>query len=44
MGFDVRTAGEVIRVSFGRTTRREDVWRFADQWRSIAADAKARVA
>jgi cysteine desulfurase len=42
MGLDETAAGEVIRVSFGRTTRREDVWRFADQWRLIADDAKAR--
>lgn len=44
MGLDGQTAGEVIRVSFGRTTRREDVWRFVDQWRLIAADARARAA
>lgn len=44
MGLDPVVAGEVIRVSFGRTTRREDVWRFADQWRLIVADAKARAA
>jgi cysteine desulfurase len=39
-----KAASEVIRVSFGRTTRREDVWRFADQWKLIAADAKVRAA
>ncbi|MBA2936340.1 aminotransferase class V-fold PLP-dependent enzyme [Sphingomonas sp. CGMCC 1.13654] len=44
MGLDAKAAGEVIRVSFGRTTRREDVWRFAEQWRAIAGDAKARAA
>jgi len=44
MGLDAKAAGEVIRVSFGRTTRREDVWRFADQWRLIAEDARARAA
>lgn len=44
MGLEAKVAGEVIRVSFGRTTRREDVWRFADQWRVIAGDAKARAA
>jgi cysteine desulfurase len=44
MGLDAKVAGEVIRVSFGRTTRREDVWRFADQWRLIAEDARARAA
>jgi cysteine desulfurase len=42
MGLGAKAAGEVIRVSFGRTTRREDVWRFADQWRLIAEDAKAK--
>lgn len=42
MGMDEAAAAEVIRVSFGRTTRREDVWRFADQWRQIAEDAKVR--
>ncbi len=42
MGLDAKAAGEVIRVSFGRTTRREDVWRFAEQWRAIAGDANAR--
>ncbi|WBO21465.1 cysteine desulfurase family protein [Sphingomonas abietis] len=44
MGLDPQAASEVIRVSFGRTTRREDVWRFADQWRAIAADARSRAA
>jgi len=44
MGLEAKAAGEVIRVSFGRTTRREDVWRFADQWRLIAEDAKAKAA
>lgn len=44
MGMDETAAGEVIRVSFGRTTRREDVWRFADEWRRIAQDAKVRAA
>ncbi|HEY0314904.1 MAG TPA: aminotransferase class V-fold PLP-dependent enzyme [Sphingomonas sp.] len=43
MGLDAKVAGEVIRVSFGRTTRREDVWRFADQWRLIAEDARTRM-
>jgi cysteine desulfurase len=42
MGLDAKAAGEVIRVSFGRTTRREDVWNFADRWRAIAGDAEAR--
>jgi cysteine desulfurase len=44
MGLDERAAGEAIRVSFGRTTRREDVWRFAEQWRLIAAEAATRAA
>jgi cysteine desulfurase len=44
MGMDEMAAGEVIRVSFGRITRREDVWRFADEWRRIAGDAKMRAA
>ena len=44
MGMDSVAASEVIRVSFGRTTRREDVWRSADQWRAVAADARARAA
>jgi cysteine desulfurase len=42
MGMDAQAAGEVIRVSFGHTTRREDIRRFADQWRAIAADARAK--
>ena len=44
MGLDEAAAGEVIRVSFGRTTRREDVWRFADAWRAVADEARGRVA
>lgn len=44
MRLDAEAAGEVIRVSFGRTTRREDVWRFADQWRLIAEDTRKRAA
>lgn len=44
MGLDAKAAGEVIRVSFGRTTRREDVWRFAETWAAIAAEAGARAA
>lgn len=44
MGLDETIAGEVIRVSFGRATRREDVWRFAEHWRAVAAEARARAA
>jgi cysteine desulfurase len=44
MGMDEGAAGEVIRVSFGRGTRPEDVRRFAESWRAIAADARMRAA
>ncbi len=44
MGIDARAAGEVIRVSFGRTTTPDDVARFCDQWRAIAAQSGARPA
>ena len=44
MGMDEAAASQVIRVSFGRTTRREDVWRFAEAWRAVATDARSRVA
>ena len=44
MGWDDRTAGEVVRVSFGPETTRADVYRFLDQWKRIAADARARAA
>lgn len=36
MGYDPKTASEVIRVSFGWTTTRSDVDRFADAWRTMA--------
>ncbi|HET8611578.1 MAG TPA: aminotransferase class V-fold PLP-dependent enzyme [Sphingomonas sp.] len=39
MGFAPEEAGEVIRVSFGRSTRREEIWRFAEAWAEIAAKA-----
>ncbi len=41
MGLDDAAVGEVIRVSFGPQTRREDVYRFIEVWRSVAARAKA---
>jgi len=41
MGLDDRAIGEVIRVSFGPATRREDIHRFLDCWRAIAARARA---
>jgi cysteine desulfurase len=44
MGMTESDASEVIRVSFGRSTRREDVWRFAERWRAIAAEARVRAA
>ncbi len=44
MGLDGEAAGEVIRVSFGRTTQPDEVARFADQWRAIAGDTRPRVA
>jgi cysteine desulfurase len=44
MGMDEAAAGEVIRVSFGRDTSREDIRRFAESWRTIVLDAKARAA
>jgi len=44
MGMDARAAGEVIRISFGHTTRREDVDRFCDQWRAICAETGVRAA
>jgi len=44
MGMDDRDAGEVIRVSFGRDTRREDLLRFADAWATIARDRGSRAA
>jgi cysteine desulfurase len=40
MGLEKAIAGEVIRVSFGRTTRREHVWRFAEEWRAIFEAAR----
>jgi cysteine desulfurase len=44
MKLPVKAASEVIRVSFGRATRREDVWRFAERWRAIATEAKGKTA
>jgi cysteine desulfurase len=44
LGLDDRTAGEVIRVSFGWTTTHDDVARFAEAWGGIAAGAGARAA
>jgi cysteine desulfurase len=44
MGWDEVAAREVIRVSFGPATDSGDVNRFADLWRSIAENARARAA
>lgn len=44
LGIDERAAGEVIRVSFGRTTQAEEVARFAAAWQALAGEAKARAA
>ncbi len=44
MGIDALSAGETIRVSFGRTTTHEDVAAFCSQWRDIAARVGARAA
>ncbi len=40
MGWDERSASEVIRVSFGRDTNESDVNRFIEVWRGIATRAK----
>jgi cysteine desulfurase len=44
MGLDEEIASSVIRVSFGPSTREEDVERFVGEWRKIAGRAKARAA
>ncbi|WP_136162222.1 cysteine desulfurase family protein [Sphingomonas flavalba] len=44
MGWDEAASREVIRVSFGPDTSRADVYRFLEQWKRIAADARARAA
>lgn len=44
MAIDEAEASETIRVSFGRTTRREDVWRFCEAWTALAREAAARAA
>ena len=41
MGWDEKSASEVIRVSFGADTNDSDVARFIDVWRGIAMRAKA---
>ncbi|MFN3619796.1 cysteine desulfurase family protein [Sphingorhabdus sp.] len=41
MGWDKKSASEVIRVSFGPDTVESDIMRFLEVWRSIATRAKA---
>ena len=41
MGWAEPAAGEVVRVSFGRTTSESDVDRFIDEWTRIAARRRA---
>jgi cysteine desulfurase len=41
MGWDDRTASEVVRVSFGPTTIEEDIDRFLAAWRTIRERAQA---
>lgn len=42
MGWDETESSEVVRVSFGPDTSRADVYRFIEQWRRIASDARGR--
>ena len=44
MGLDESAAGEVIRVSFGRTTTEAEVMRFAEAWVAMAASVRRRAA
>jgi cysteine desulfurase len=44
MGWSEPALREVVRVSFGRTTSEAELDRFAEQWRGIAAEARARAA
>ena len=44
MGLGDDLAGRMIRVSFGWTTRREDVERFRDAWLAMAREAAERAA
>lgn len=40
MGWDEKTAGEVVRVSFGPSTTRAHVYRFIELWRAMAERAR----
>lgn len=44
MGWEAAAAGEVIRVSFGRSTTPADIERFISVWAEIAREARARAA
>lgn len=44
MGWDDKTATEVIRVSFGPETSRADIYRFVEAWKRIADGARSRAA
>ncbi|ATY31793.1 cysteine desulfurase family protein [Sphingomonas psychrotolerans] len=44
MGWHEPELREVVRVSFGRTTTEAEVHRFAEVWRGIADEARARAA
>lgn len=44
LGLDPARSANVIRVSFGSATTREEVARFAEAWTALAADARRRAA
>lgn len=44
MGLDADTAGSAIRVSFGWTSRDEDIERFIEAWTALAARARVAAA
>lgn len=44
MGWSEADAAEVVRVSFGPQTSRADIYRFMDDWKRLAAEAKGRAA
>ena len=41
MGWSEAASREVVRVSFGRTTREADVTRFTQAWRQIARETRS---
>ncbi len=44
LGWDVESGREVVRVSFGRRTTREDIDRFVTAWRAIARGKRVEAA